>query len=198
MHKVLGQPVKVGSNVEREVSLGSWDYFELQLPINAPIYQDALNIKLDTEVGQCGFVLSDSRIQFFSSWRSEGYNLSDIYSGSDHFSHSTPLTLMQRNTIALSVYGINHCRYSGSFQINTTLNSICTHGAYKDGICACHLRWAGPNCDKFSFPLVYTMAIAAGTFIIGALIASLMAGCLFRRAAQTPTPQAIQGYEQYH
>jgi F0F1-type ATP synthase assembly protein I len=151
---------------------------------------------LDTQIGSCGFVLSDNRIQFFTEWKTGGFNTSEVYSNVDHFFHSTPLGLMQQNTIALSVFGFSHCRYAGSFQINTTTDTICQHGKYQNGLCVCSFRWTGPNCDKFSFPLVYTMAIAAGTFIIGALIAGLMAGCLFRKATQ-PSPQTIQGYEQY-
>lgn len=175
----------------------SWDYFELQLPVNAPLYRDALLINLNTNFGKCGFVLSDQRIQFFTTWKPDGFNLSGIYSATDHFTHATPVSLMQQNTIAVSVYGIEECSYGGSFQINTTTESICMHGTYHNGLCVCKFRWTGPNCDRFWFPIVYTMAIAAGTFILGSIVTSLLVCCLCRKSSTNTNPRSTQGYEQY-
>lgn len=183
--------------MERSVAEASWDYFELQLPVNAPLYQDALLVNLNTKFGKCGFILSDSKIQFFTTWKPDGFNLSGIYSAIDHFSHATSWPLLRQNTIAVSVYGIEGCSYSGSFQVNTTKKSICMHGTYRNGLCLCEFRWTGPNCDRFWFPIVYTMAIAAGTFILGAIITSLMAGCLCRRSSVASNSRTLQGYEQY-
>jgi len=189
--------VKIGTTIDRTLGAGKWDYFELQLPIGAPNYQESLHTKLDSVAGSCGFVLSDSAVQFFTKWQPEGYNLSNIYTGFLHFSHDTAVDLIQRNAIAVSVYAVSDCHYTGSFQINTnTAGPICTHGVYQDGLCFCSKRWAGPNCDKFSFPLVFTMAIAAGTFILGASIAAVMAGCLFRKRNNQLNVNS-QGYEQY-
>lgn len=192
----LGAPVSIGTTVTRSVESGKWDYFELVLPPNAPVYQDNLISRLDSKLGDCGFVISDSRVQFATIWKEDGYQNPTLFSDINHLHHSTPVDLVKKNALSVSVYAKSDCRYSGSFNINATIDSFCEHGTYKDGLCNCSNRWAGPNCDKFNFPIVYTMAIAAGTFIIGALISSVLAGCIFHRRAEQSNP-SNQGYEQY-
>lgn len=166
------------------------------LPPNAPVYEDNLVTKLDAKTGQCGFVISDSRVAFVTTWKAAGYHDPTLFSNSNHLYHSTPVDLVRRNALAVSVWGSSDCTYSGSFYINATIDSFCQHGSYKDGLCTCAYRWAGPNCDKFNFPIVFTMAIAAGTFIVGALISSILAGCIFHKRAEQSNP-SNQGYEQY-
>lgn len=152
---------------------------------------------MDTKLGDCGFVISDTRVQFVTTWKADGYQNPTIFSNPNHIEHSSPVDLVKKNALAVSVYGIADCRYTGSFNINATIDSFCQHGNYVNGICTCSNRWAGPNCDKFNFPIVYTMAIATGTFIIGAIISSVLAGCIFHKRAEQPNTSNNQGYEQY-
>lgn len=194
----MGEPVIIGTSVTRSVEKGAWDYFELTLPLNSPTYKAALKSSMEAQEGECGFVMSDAKVQFFTAWKSRNYALPNVYSNTSHFYHSTPLDLLMKNAIAVSVYGIDNCRYSGSFFIQDRTFAFCEHGNFKSGICQCSNRWAGPNCDKFTFPIVFSMAIAAGTFIFGALASGVLAGCIFHKRAEASVNGPVsQGYEQY-
>jgi hypothetical protein len=216
--KELNPPILIGApSINRSLKPGQWDYFVIELPANAPTYVNNTRISMVTLSGSCGFAIVDGAIQFVKNWQPEGYlpvpPAEFVYSNITKLEARTKLENVAKRLLTLSVVGLpsttnsdsttshgndadQDCRYAGSFEIDTNLDSICTHGRYVDGTCVCKHYWTGTNCEKFSFALIYTMAIAAGTFIIGALASSLIAWCLFRTRA-IPKPVESQGYERY-
>lgn len=204
MESELPPPIKIGGeNITRSLTAGEWDYFVIQLPGYAPEYVNQTKITLRTDQGSCGYVLVDGDTQFFTEWHPHGFPHlphATIYSSNTSFTVYTLLENVKLNQLSLSVVGLNSsipglpCTYSGSFSINTTMNTVCVHGRFDWGTCRCSHYWTGPNCDEFSFALIYTMALAAGTFMIGAIITSIMAGVVFRQTSPRSGPTS-QGYE---
>lgn len=202
----IAPPILIGSKVTRRLKNNMWDYFEVQVPVNSPVYRESnwTLIDLQTISGSCGFALVDGDVRFFTKWSSVGYPSTPdvhVYSNISHLRAQTVLSNLLNDRLALSVVGLSadtDCIYTGSFQIFNVASTLCVHGKYLNGLCVCARYWIGPNCDKFSFALVYNMAISAGTFIIGALAAGLIAGCIFKKRADASNVSTSQGYERYN